>query len=93
MDLTDPNDLKSLLGKFGIKPNEKMGQNFLIDKYALEKIISSCEMILIEWLKENGYLTVKRRYLPLLILLIPVRLCIFLLFKIKHLIDLFHLFR
>ena len=36
--------IKDLLNKCGIKPNKRMGQNFLIDESVLEKIISAAEL-------------------------------------------------
>ena len=36
--------IKQLLNKYGIKPNKRMGQNFLIDNSVLEKIIAAAEI-------------------------------------------------
>jgi len=44
MDLTKLNDLKSFLGKFGFRLTKKFGQNFLIDRSALEKIVDAAEL-------------------------------------------------
>lgn len=44
MDLTNINDLKSLLGKFRIKPSDRLGQNFLVDRAALESIVTAAEL-------------------------------------------------
>ena len=38
------NDVKSTLGRLGIKPNKLKGQNFLIDDSVLEKIITAAEI-------------------------------------------------
>lgn len=39
MDLTSPTVIKELLAKFETRPNKRLGQNFLIDKNVLNKII------------------------------------------------------
>jgi 16S rRNA (adenine1518-N6/adenine1519-N6)-dimethyltransferase len=35
---------KNLLGEYGIKPDKRMGQNFLIDENALEKLINAADV-------------------------------------------------
>jgi len=44
MDLTSPKTIKEILAKHGAKPSKGLGQNFLIDKKVLEKIISAAEL-------------------------------------------------
>jgi len=44
MDLTSPVAIKQILKKRGIKPNKVLGQNFLIDKNILKKIIDSADI-------------------------------------------------
>lgn len=41
--IQNPN-IKNLLEKYGIKPNKRLGQNFLIDESVLEKIIAAAEI-------------------------------------------------
>jgi len=41
VDLTSPKIIKELLSKYETRPSRGLGQNFLIDKYVLEKIIES----------------------------------------------------
>ena len=41
MDLTSPKIIKELLLKHGARPSKGLGQNFLIDKNTLRKIIES----------------------------------------------------
>jgi len=44
MDLTSPSVIKELLKKNNSKPNKLLGQNFLIDKNILSKIVSAAEI-------------------------------------------------
>ena len=44
MDLTNTQDLKFLLSKHKIRPNKRLGQNFLIDKNTLEKLVSAADI-------------------------------------------------
>ena len=44
MDLTSPQDIKELLLKYETKPSKGLGQNFLIDKKVLEKIIVASDI-------------------------------------------------
>ena len=44
MDLTSPKIIKELMVEQGVKPNKILGQNFLIDKNILEKIIDSADL-------------------------------------------------
>ncbi len=44
MELTSPKVIKELLAKYGTAPNKTMGQNFLINKNALNKIIDASEL-------------------------------------------------
>lgn len=44
MDLLSPKNIKGLLLKYGARPNKSLGQNFLIDKNVLNKIISASEL-------------------------------------------------
>lgn len=41
MNLTSPATIKSLLKKYGARPSKGLGQNFLIDRRILEKIINA----------------------------------------------------
>ena len=41
LDLTNMRDLRSLLTAHGIRPNKSFGQNFLIDRSVLNKIIDA----------------------------------------------------
>jgi len=41
MDLTSQKEIKKFLKENGIRPSKRMGQNFLIDKTVLQKLISS----------------------------------------------------
>lgn len=44
MDLTNIAVIKNILGKYGLQPNKRLGQNFLISQKALRKIIESAEL-------------------------------------------------
>ncbi|MEK7124417.1 MAG: 16S rRNA (adenine(1518)-N(6)/adenine(1519)-N(6))-dimethyltransferase RsmA [Patescibacteria group bacterium] len=44
MNLTSPKTIKELLAKYGAKPSKRFGQNFLIDKRILSKIIEAAEI-------------------------------------------------
>jgi 16S rRNA (adenine1518-N6/adenine1519-N6)-dimethyltransferase len=44
MDLTSPKTIKEILEEFGAKPSKGLGQNFLIDKNILQKIIDSSDI-------------------------------------------------
>jgi len=44
MDLTNIKTIKHLCQKYGLHPNRKNGQNFLIDKNILEKIIAAADL-------------------------------------------------
>lgn len=44
MELTSPTVIKELLAKFDAKPSKTMGQNFLIDKNILNKIIKAGDL-------------------------------------------------
>jgi len=44
MNLLSPNDIKALLNKYGTEPSKGLGQNFLIDKLVLDKIIESADI-------------------------------------------------
>lgn len=44
MELTSPKTIKEILSKCETKPSKKFGQNFLIDKNILEKIIKSADI-------------------------------------------------
>ncbi|MCX6723563.1 MAG: 16S rRNA (adenine(1518)-N(6)/adenine(1519)-N(6))-dimethyltransferase RsmA [Candidatus Staskawiczbacteria bacterium] len=44
MELTSPKTIKELLAKYETRPSKGLGQNFLIDKNVLEKIIESAEI-------------------------------------------------
>jgi 16S rRNA (adenine1518-N6/adenine1519-N6)-dimethyltransferase len=44
MDLTSSKDLKELLSKYEARPSKGLGQNFLIDKNVLDKIITASDI-------------------------------------------------
>ena len=44
MDLTSKNVIKSLLNKYGTRPFKGWGQNFLVDKQVLKRVIESAEL-------------------------------------------------
>jgi len=44
MDLTSKKTIKELLQKYNIKPSKRLGQNFLIDKSVLRKIIETANL-------------------------------------------------
>ena len=44
MNLLSPTDIKTLLNKYGSKPSKGLGQNFLIDKNVLSKIIEAAAL-------------------------------------------------
>ena len=44
MDLTNINDLKSLLGKYHIRLTKKLGQHFLVDRLVLDQIIEAAKL-------------------------------------------------
>ena len=44
MDLTSPTNIKELLAKYKTSPSKRLGQNFLIDKNVLDKIITSADL-------------------------------------------------
>ncbi|MFM7320992.1 MAG: rRNA adenine N-6-methyltransferase family protein, partial [Armatimonadota bacterium] len=43
-DLTRPADLKGLLGRHGIHLSRRFGQNFLVNRGALDKIVGAAEL-------------------------------------------------
>ncbi|MEK7658323.1 MAG: 16S rRNA (adenine(1518)-N(6)/adenine(1519)-N(6))-dimethyltransferase RsmA [Patescibacteria group bacterium] len=44
MNLLSPTDIKILLAKYNTRPSKGLGQNFLIDKNVLQKIISAADL-------------------------------------------------
>lgn len=44
MGIMDVKDVKKLLKKYGIRPSKRLGQNFLIDKKVLKKIIGAANL-------------------------------------------------
>jgi len=44
MNLLSANEIKILFSKYGARPSKHLGQNFLIDKNVLEKIIGSADV-------------------------------------------------
>lgn len=44
MNLASRNTIKELLGKDGIRPNKRLGQNFLVDETILKKTIEAAEL-------------------------------------------------
>ena len=54
MDLNSPQSIKDLLSKYGAKPSKGLGQNFLIDKNILDKIIDSANLNSADFVLEVG---------------------------------------
>jgi 16S rRNA (adenine1518-N6/adenine1519-N6)-dimethyltransferase len=54
MDLTNLDQLKSLLSRFHIRPKDFLGQNFLIDQKVLELILETAELKKTDWVLEVG---------------------------------------
>jgi len=54
MDLTSPKIIKELFAKHSAKPSKRLGQNFLIDKRVLEKIIDVADIKPNETILEVG---------------------------------------
>lgn len=44
MDLSNPRTLKTIMAAYGVRPQHKLGQNFLIDARVLDQIVAACEM-------------------------------------------------
>src|SRR3989339_1355910 len=44
MDLTSPTTIKEILSKYSARPSKGLGQNFLIDKKVLKKIIGAADL-------------------------------------------------
>ncbi len=44
MELTSPKIIKELFSKYKTRPSKRLGQNFLIDKNVLQKIISAADL-------------------------------------------------
>jgi len=44
MNLLSPSEIKTLLEKYKTKPSKKFGQNFLVDKNVLEKIVETSDI-------------------------------------------------
>jgi len=44
LDLSNPKTLKAIMAAHGIRPQHKLGQNFLIDARVLEQIVAACEL-------------------------------------------------
>lgn len=54
MDLTNPQDLKNLLKKYHLWAKKRLGQNFLVDRGVLEKIIETADLQKDEMVVEIG---------------------------------------
>lgn len=54
MDLTDKNQLLDYLKQYGLWTNKGLGQNFLVDRVALEKIIEAAEIKSDDYIVEIG---------------------------------------
>ncbi len=54
MDLTSPKTIKDLLQKHQAVPSKTMGQNFLIDKNILQKILEAADLQSNETIVEIG---------------------------------------
>ncbi|HEY3297650.1 MAG TPA: rRNA adenine N-6-methyltransferase family protein, partial [Armatimonadota bacterium] len=44
IDLTSPHQLKDLLHKYNLRPRQRFGQNFLIDRNVLNKILDALDI-------------------------------------------------
>lgn len=44
MDLTSKQNIKDLLNRHGLKPLKRLGQNFLVDQRALDKVIAAAQL-------------------------------------------------
>jgi len=44
LDLSNPKTLKAIMAAYGIRPQHKLGQNFLTDARVLEQIVAACEL-------------------------------------------------
>lgn len=44
VDFEELADLRNLLREFGLRPKKELGQNFLIDKQAMERIVAAAEL-------------------------------------------------
>ena len=44
MDLTSPKIIKEILSKYQTRPSKGLGQNFLVDKHVLDKIIAAADL-------------------------------------------------
>lgn len=44
MNLTSPAEVKNILGRYGLHPKKRLGQNFLIDRNVLNRIVDSAEL-------------------------------------------------
>jgi 16S rRNA (adenine1518-N6/adenine1519-N6)-dimethyltransferase len=54
MDLTSVNEIKNIFSEYDARPSKRMGQNFLIDKSILQKIITAAELKLNDVVLEIG---------------------------------------
>jgi len=54
MDLTSPTAIKELLSKYETRPSKGLGQNFLIDKNVLDKIVDSADIKPNDFILEVG---------------------------------------
>jgi len=54
MELTSPKEIKGLLSKYETRPSKGLGQNFLIDKNILQKIVDSADLKLSNTVLEVG---------------------------------------
>jgi len=54
MSSATPRDVRAIMNKYGLRPQKKWGQNFLIDKNILNKIIDAAELKPDEYVVEIG---------------------------------------
>ncbi|MFQ3549035.1 MAG: 16S rRNA (adenine(1518)-N(6)/adenine(1519)-N(6))-dimethyltransferase RsmA [Armatimonadota bacterium] len=54
MNLCSTSEVKKILAEFNLRPNKKLGQNFLIDRNILHKIIESAEILKDDCVLEIG---------------------------------------
>lgn len=54
MDLTDLDTVKSLLGRYGLRPRKYLGQHFLIDREVLREIADAAEISKTDFVLEIG---------------------------------------
>jgi 16S rRNA (adenine1518-N6/adenine1519-N6)-dimethyltransferase len=54
MNLTSPAEVKQILAKHGLRPKKRLGQNFLIDRNVLNRILDASEITPEDYVMEIG---------------------------------------